>query len=418
MSRESRPVVSLGTAPLADLRRIVALAGALLLLFTPSAMARDTAGQPTDLSSDGAQVFERPETVEPGSSAAPPRRARAAPTDPYVLAHYYIWFEATSWNRAKTDFPLLGRYTSDQVSIMRDHVRAAKDVGIDGFIVSWKSTEVLDPRLEQLIAIAEEEEFKLAITYQGLDFNRDPLPVRRIGDDLDLFIDRYADAEPFDLFGAPLVALTGTWNFSAEDIGRITSHRRTDLQMLATAKNVDDYLRVADHVDGNLYYWSSVNPDRYPDYPGKLITMGDAVRSRGDIWIAPAAPGFDARLVGGSSVVERADGATLRREWDGALASLPHAIGLISWNEFSENTHIEPSSSFGTSYLEVVADLTGAPEPTAVQFDSDGSLAVVDGDTNLFDSGPVRIALTSGFALAVAVGALVRGRRRSKRPVG
>ena len=53
-------------------------------------------------------------------------------------------------------------------------------------------------------------------------------------------------------------------------------------------------------VDGNAYYWSSVNPDTFPGYPEKLIEMGEAVHENMDIWIAPAAPGFDARLVGGT----------------------------------------------------------------------------------------------------------------------
>ncbi len=356
----------------------------------------------------------QPATIEPGAES-PPRAQLSAPTDPPVLAHYYIWFEATSWNRAKTDYPALGRYTSDDATVMRDHVTAAKAVGIDGFIVSWKSTEVLDPRLEQLIAIAEEEDFKLAITYQGLDFNRDPLPVRRIGDDLDVFVERYADSEAFDLFDKPLVVLTGTWEFTADDVGRITSPRRNSLHALATARNVDDYRRVAQYVDGNLYYWSSVNPGTHPGYPQKLVDMGGAVRAHGGIWLAPAAPGFDARKVGGTSVVERAEGQTLRRQWEGALASLPHAIGIISWNEFSENTHIEPSDRYGTRSLEVVADLTGAPEPTAVQFDSDGSLSDEPAAAGLFDTGPARIATTLGLAIAIAIGALVGGRRRRER---
>src|SRR5512138_753305 len=30
-----------------------------------------------------------------------------------VMAYYYIWFDPQSWDRAKTDYPLLGRYSSD-----------------------------------------------------------------------------------------------------------------------------------------------------------------------------------------------------------------------------------------------------------------------------------------------------------------
>ena len=37
---------------------------------------------------------------------------------------------------------------------MRQHVRWAKRAGIDGFIVNWKSTPVLNRRLERLAEVA------------------------------------------------------------------------------------------------------------------------------------------------------------------------------------------------------------------------------------------------------------------------
>ena len=86
-----------------------------------------------------------------------------------ILAYYYIWFDSTSWLRAKTDYPELGSYSSDDRTVMRQHIQWAKAAGIDGFIVSWKSTDVLNRRLKQLSDLAEEENFKLAIIYQGLD---------------------------------------------------------------------------------------------------------------------------------------------------------------------------------------------------------------------------------------------------------
>jgi hypothetical protein len=105
-----------------------------------------------------------------------------------VLAYYYIWYNASSWNRAKSDYPLIGRYSSDETVVMRQHVLWAKAVGIDGFIVSWKSTDVLNSRLEKLIDIAAEEEFKLAIIYQGLDFDREPPGVLAFEDPLRLLV--------------------------------------------------------------------------------------------------------------------------------------------------------------------------------------------------------------------------------------
>ena len=310
--------------------------------------------------------------------------ASTAPSPkPIVLAHYYIWFNVTSWNRAKTDYPLVGKYSSDQATVMRTQVRQAKAAGIDGFIVSWKSSDELNRRLEQLVSIADEENFKLAITYQALDFNRNPLPVARIASDLDVLRDRYGDDPAFKLMGdLPLVVWTGTWSYSIEDIATVTEPRRGSLRILASAKNVTDYTRVAPHVDGNLYYWSSFDPTTNDNHETKLTDMAAVVRASGGLWIAPAAPGFDARLVGGKNVVERRDGQTLREEWNAALATLPDAIGIISWNEFSENTYIEPSHQYGSSYLDVVRSLTGAEGPTT-DFDSDAPTGRRDGPWNV-----------------------------------
>ena len=131
-----------------------------------------------------------------------------------------------------------------------------------------------------------------------------------------------------------------------------------------------DYLRLANIVDGDAYYWSSVNPETFPDYQGKLSEMGAAVHQHGGLWIPSAAPGFDARLVGGTSQVERKNGDTFRTEVNTAMASSPDALGIISWNEFSENTHIEPSKSFGSTYLNVLSEINHLPPPKIGEFDS------------------------------------------------
>ena len=36
---------------------------------------------------------------------------------------------------------------------------------------------------------------------------------------------------------------------------------------------------------------------------------------------------------------------------------------MISWNEFSENSHVEPSENYGTLYLDVLYELRGTPPP-------------------------------------------------------
>jgi hypothetical protein len=309
----------------------------------------------------------------PSAATAPAAPARAQRDPIPVLAYYYIWFDPTSWDRAKTDLPLLGPYSSDDAGVMRQHIRWAKDAGIAGFVVSWKSTDILNRRLQRLVQIADEEDFKLAIIYQGLNFNRDPLPVDRIAADLTSFVTQYGDDPAFDLFGQPVVIWSGTWKFSHDDVAQVSAAVGTRLSLLASEKNLAGYQRLADLVAGDAYYWSSVNPDTFPNYPEKLQAMGAAIHANKGLWIAPAAVGFDARLIGGTQVIDRKDGTTLRQEMSAAVQSSPDAIGLISWNEFSENSHLEPSRNFGRHYLDVLADLHNAVPPAVKEINVDSS---------------------------------------------
>lgn len=323
-----------------------------------------------------------------------------------VLAYYYIWYDSNSWERAKIDYPLQGRYTSDDRAVMRQHILWAKSAGIDGFIVSWKSTNVLNRRLEQLAELAEQENFKLVVIYQGLDFNRDPLPVERVASDLDEFIQHFANRPAFQLFAKPLVIWSGTWKFSTQEIAQVTESRRSQILLLASERNSTDYQRLASLVDGDAYYWSSVNPETYPGYQDKLVEMSQAVHQNGGLWIAPAAPGFDARLIGGTSRVERKNGQTFRDEINAAQASSPDAIGVISWNEFSENSYIEPSLTYGTEYLKILRDINHLAAPTIGEFDSsepNGTFPeVLPG---------ARVMALGGLTMTILIGLIVIARR-------
>lgn len=328
----------------------MAMLAALVLSITACSRATSDAPDETEYAPELASVVTPPALLEP--SPAPASQQRAP-----LFAYYYIWFDSQSWNRAKIDYPQLGRYSSDDEGVMRQHIAWAKEAGIDGFIVGWKSTPKLNARLEKILRIADEEAFKIILIYQALDFSRDPLTINRIGADLDEFIAQHSRHPSLQVFSKPVVIWSGTWKFSARQVESVTAQRREKLLILATAKSVKDYLRIAHLVDGNAYYWSSVNVDTNASHATKLNEMADAIHSRNGLWIAPAAPGFDARLVGGKQVIDRNDGETLRRQLAAAAAASPDAIGLISWNEFSENSHVEPSAAHGRRYLDVLREI-------------------------------------------------------------
>ncbi|MEV4423775.1 endo-1,3-alpha-glucanase family glycosylhydrolase [Streptomyces sp. R-07] len=307
----------------------------------------------------------------PGTGATSPGpRLPVAPADdssrPPLLAYYYQWFSAGSWQRAKTDLPLAGPYSSGDAAVIDRQITEAKSAGIDGFIVGWKHGTVNDRRLRALVDAAEARDFKLALIYQSLDFYRRPLPVAQVAADFGYFRDHFADSPAMlRVGGRPLTVWSGTWRYSHDDVARVTSGVRGELRVLASEKNVDGYRRIADVTDGDAYYWSSPDPETTPRYAEKLQDMARAVHADHKIWLAPCAPGFDARLVGGSEPVPRRNGATLAAEYSAALRSSPEVIGLISWNEFSENTHVEPSRDNGDRYLQVLRELRGVPATVA-----------------------------------------------------
>ena len=323
-----------------------------------------------------------------------------------VLAHYYIWFQASSWNRAKSDYPDAGRYSSSQRSIMEEQVAEAQAAGIDGFIVSWKSSTTLNSRLATLRTVAADHDFKLAITYEAQDFNRTPLPVAEVERDLTELADTYADDPVFHVLGSrPLVALSGTWHYTIDELRAITERVSRRLSVLATERNVGGYERVASAVDGDLYYWSSGDPNN-PAYREKLQAMEKTTRAHCGVWVAPVSPGFDGRELGSTRVIDRRDGATLRSSWEAAMATVPDAIGVISWNQFSEKTHIEPSTAYGNHYLQTLGKLTGAPPLPTMEPRSNGPLGA---------GSPARAALPVAAAVALVLLVSLLGLRRHLR---
>ena len=355
-------------------------------------------------------------------TAGPAASGRVTPPTP-LLAYYYQWFNHSSWNRAKKDYPLIGTYSSSDPRVIREQIRQAKAAGIDGFVVSWKDTPLNNGRLRLLMAAAAQEHFKLAMIYQGLDFHRQPLPASRVAADFATFRDKFAPSPVFfRLDGKPLTIWSGIWAFSVPDVARVTGAVRPGLLVLASAKDAAGFQRVADLTDGDAYYWSSVNPATYPGYGAKLDQMGNAIHRDGKYWIAPFAPGFDARMVGGTRSVPRQGGQTLRTEYATALRSSPDVLGLISWNEFSENTHTEPSVRYHNQSLDTLRQLrsTSVPAPAGPAAPSDdgsgrpGSTA----STAVYVGNLLRLA---GFpiALVAAVALLAYLRRRARtRPTG
>jgi hypothetical protein len=347
-----------------------------------------------------------PSPATNGQAHDPPGASTAAP----LFAYYYIWFSHSSWARAKKDLPLIGTYSSSDPAVLRHQIQQAKSAGISGFIVSWKDTPLNDLRLKLLMTAATQEHFKLAMIYQGLDFYRHPLPVSQVAADFVKFRDEFArDPVFFRVDGKPLTIWSGTWAFTYDQVAQVSSAVRPVMLVLCTEKNVAGFNRLASITDGDAYYWSSVNPATDTGYQSKLDQMSQAIHGVGKYWIAPLAPGFDAQMLGGQRAVPRESGQTLRTEYAAAARSAPNMLGLISWNEFSENSYVEPSQHYGYQSLDVLHQLRG---------NSVTPVASPNGSGNTLTPWP-NVFRLSAFALTlvVVVGLLGYAHRRKSRRI-
>jgi hypothetical protein len=290
--------------------------------------------------------------------------ASASPSVP-VFAYYYMWMHGSYWSTNKLDHPvqpLPGDYNSADPAVINWQIRQAKAAGITGFIVSWKDNATYRKILPEVETAADANGFKLAMEYETLGASKHPLPVSETAADFRYFAATYAsDPAWYRVGGKPLTMIDDSSFYTASQIAAITGPVRPSLTILQDVSTVALYNKYAAYTDGDAYYWSSDYPAHNPGAAARLAALSTAVRAAHGIWIAPFAPGFNGTLIGGHLVVPRDNGATLRGEYAMAAASSPDILGLISWNEWTENTYVEPSQGFAYTYVNLVKGLINPP---------------------------------------------------------
>lgn len=361
-------------------------------------------------------VFACAPSAVAGSSSSSTTAAATSSDGVPVYAYFYQWFERGSWNRAKQDLPLAGTYSSDDPHVLRSQIAQARWAGIDGFLTSWKSTPPLNRRLELLLRMAAPTHFDVGVVYEALDFYRRPLSIDTVRSDLSYLVDRWAGSM-HSAFGRPLIIWTGTNEYTHAEIATVHRVLAGRAYLLAASKNVDDYRRIADVVDGEAYYWSSANP-LSAGTAAKLHDMASTVHAHHQIWICPAAPGFDGRPLGHTRVIDRDGGTTFEQSLSIAEHSSPDAIGVISWNEWSENTYIEPGRMYGRRELDVLHTYTSTRDGET-RVSTTGAFGQNESGWTGLRAGGILVLLTSiGITVLVNVGRRSsvtphRGRRRS-----
>lgn len=288
----------------------------------------------------------------------------------HVWAFYLSFWagEATwDWNDSVlTDYPLIGRYNSKMPDVAATHIAQAQGAGIDAFVVSWfglQENVTTTPAFLNLLHRAEEMDFQIAAAVDV--FN--PAFNRNANDMLESLLWLRNDAISSSAYlryeGKPVVV------FAFQDLAGWDSQTWFDIrnqvdpnrEMLWIAEGLSACCLYNGAMDGMYAFnmaWASGNTAFYLAERNLIFQRG------GSMYIPSIAPGWDEDTIAAienrprpTSRRARADGAFLANAWEAALQTESSIIMVVSWNEFMENSHIEPSVLYGTQSLDILRPL-------------------------------------------------------------
>ncbi|HXR41091.1 MAG TPA: hypothetical protein VN738_01720 [Acidothermaceae bacterium] len=326
---------------------------------------------------------------------------------PRVFAYYYLWWSASHWKTSLgsnypysasplplpatldangchpvsnyvgnqlTDVPTK-LYSQDDAGFIENDVREAAAAGLTGFAVNWVGTgsatqtvtsNPYSKRLQLMVDAvhkvnAEGIPFKLWLSYKA---SASVLSATQVKNDLAYFLKMYGSDPAFDRAQSPkpTIIWNGSRKYSVSTLKTISDAFRSKARIIGDETKWSTTR--APYLDGDAYYWSSQNPYSNPQSFKQIASLANAVRASGKnpdgtakVWVSPVAPGYDKQLAGGTSCTPRYGGQTLKKLFDGNLASHPDAWALISWNEITEGTYIDPMQRYGTQDLAMMKSI-------------------------------------------------------------
>jgi hypothetical protein len=198
--------------------------------------------------------------------------------------------------------------------------------------------------------------------YQGLNNARTPRPVEWIRNDLTYFLVAYQHSPVFqipDYHNKIVIMLLDSRKFSVDDIANVSSifgSQRSTVDFIGDEHGVKEWNRgVGTYFDGDGWYWSDQDPYTNNSAFKSIASLADVLRSQQKLWFSPLNGGYNKSNFGiGGSCTPRRSGETLKLVYQGNKAANPDGWMYISWNEFFENTYIEPSVRHDRYYLDVL----------------------------------------------------------------
>jgi uncharacterized protein YraI len=279
-----------------------------------------------------------------------------------VYAFYFGWWTSASWDDPRLIDKPAQPYDSRDAGVIGRQIDQARSAGIDAFIMSWygpKNGNLTHTVFNTLLDQAAARGFKAGAALDLFDSGYNSTSAEVIESLRYLINDRANHPAYLRFAGKPVIYFWNQARFSVADWASIRAQVDPNRQTIWVMEGTNTaFLSVFD----GLYLFNtawSANP------AGTASGWFANTRAAGGWFYTPTVlPGWDeSRMAGRSNPTsprDRANGQFLTNSWNGAAASGAGAILIVSWNEYFENSHIEPSQTYGTQALDTLRPLISA----------------------------------------------------------
>jgi len=267
-------------------------------------------------------------------------RGRLLAQRPLVGVHYFAWYrlEHNGWGNGLTTvprdapIPAVGRYDSSDTDVIATQIRQMEEAGVDVAIVhviagdarTWTNARTFVDRLSG-------HRLRAAVVLDGL--YADDAATKRTWVEK-VKAEFSGDSHYLQYHGGPLIMLySAPLNFDVPGV---------------VLRNVY-WTDVYDSGRNTFNPSHRLEPRDWPFWAGHPQPLVNGM--------VPVLPGYTDAALGRSRtmVLPRRDSELYRAQWDRALALHPEMIFIYSWNEYFEQTAIEPTDAWGDRYLAMTA---------------------------------------------------------------
>jgi hypothetical protein len=281
-----------------------------------------------------------------------------------VLAFYYAWYDDKTWTYDKVpDMPLAPYRSADRATIERQ-VREARDAGIDAFVQSWygPGENPTESNFSTLLDVAQANGMRATVHFEtGSPFMSS---LQSAIGGLSHLHNVHAQHPAFLRYGGkPVVFFWRQQRYSLETWAAVRAQVDPGHDAIWIAEGDNPaWLGVFDGLHFYSITWPvNTNPLYNDTKMRKRVDQYVAQHGGRKLWVATAMPGYN-----DTHVAERTQTYAYPRSpdyyrstWQAAIASNPDMVVITSYNEWCEGTMIEPSVTYGNTYLDLTRELAG-----------------------------------------------------------